>query len=198
MFTPGTPLANDTGISAITGPRDMDKLRADMVAAGYKGEKVALVVPADFPTIKAMSDVGADLLRRLGMNVDYQATDWGSLLQRRGRKDPVASGGWSMFFTFGSGVDCSTPAAHLMLRSNGENAWFGWPTDPKIEALRDAWFVAPDLATQKRIASELQEEAFTTVPFVPLGQYFQSTAYRSNLTGVLNGFATFWNVRKNA
>ena len=62
--------------------------------------------------------------------------------------------------------------------------------------MRDAWFVAPDLPAQQRIARELQTRAFETVPFVPLGQYFQSTAYRSNLTGVLNGFATFWNIRK--
>jgi peptide/nickel transport system substrate-binding protein len=34
------------------------------------------------------------------------------------------------------------------------------------------------------------------VPYYPLGQYRQYTAYRSNLTGILNGFATFWNVRR--
>ncbi len=198
VFTPGTPLASEAGISAITGPRDIAKLKADLLAAGYKGETVALVVPTDFPNIKALSDVGADMLRKIGMTVDYQATDWGSLLQRRARKDPVASGGWSMFFTFGAGADCATPAAHLMLRANAANAWFGWPDDPRIEALRDAWFVAPDLAAQKMIADALQVEAFESVPFVPLGQYFQSTAYRSSITGVLGGFATFWNIRKEA
>jgi len=198
VFTPGTPLASEAGMSAITGPRDIGRLRADLMAAGYKGEPVALIVATDFPNLKALSDVGADMLRKIGMNVDYQATDWGSVLQRRARKDPVAKGGWSMFFTFGAGADCATPAAHLMLRSNGANAWFGWPDDPKIEALRDAWFVAPDLAAQKPIADALQLEAFQSVPFVPLGQYFQTTAYRTNVTGVLNGFATFWNIRKEA
>ena len=33
---------------------------------------------------------------------------------------------------------------------------------------------------------------------MPLGQYFQPTAYRRHLTGVLRGFATFWNVQKAA
>jgi peptide/nickel transport system substrate-binding protein len=32
-------------------------------------------------------------------------------------------------------------------------------------------------------------------PFYPLGQYFQPTAYRNTITGILDGFATFWNVR---
>jgi peptide/nickel transport system substrate-binding protein len=33
------------------------------------------------------------------------------------------------------------------------------------------------------------------MPSLPLGQYIQPTAYRASLTGVLPGFATFWNVR---
>ena len=196
VFTPGTPLANDTGLSAITGTRDIDALKRDLVAAGYKGERVALIVPTDFPNLKALSDVGAEMLRRVGFNVDYQALDWATVLTLRAKKVPVAQGGWSAFFTFGAGADVATPAAHLMLRANGENAWFGWPNDPKIEALRDSWFVAPDLAAQQRIARDLQAAAFESVPFVPLGQYFQTTAYRRNVTGVLRGFATFWNVRK--
>ena len=194
VFTPGTPLANDAGMEALTAPRDMDRLRADLVAAGYKNEPVALVVPTDFPNLKALSDVGADLLHRLGMNVDYQATDWGTLLTRRAKKDPVASGGWSLFFTFSAGTDMATPAAYLMLRGTGEKAWFGWPTDPELERLRDTWFAAPDLAAQKPIARALQARVFDTVPFVPLGQYFQTTAYRRAVQGTGEGFATFWNV----
>jgi len=197
-FTPGTPLANDAGLDAITGPRDLEKLKRDLAASGYKGERVALIVPTDFPNLKALSDVGAETMRRIGLNVDYQALDWATVLTLRAKKVPVDQGGWSCFFTFGAGADVATPAAHLMLRANGANAWFGWPEDARIEALRDAWFVAPDLAAQQRIARDLQAAAFETVPFVPLGQYFQTTAYRRNLSGLLRGFATFWNVTKSA
>jgi len=197
-FTPGTPLANDAGMQAIDGPRDYDALRRDLVAAGYKGETVALVVPTDFPNLKALSEVGADMLRRLGMNVDYQATDWGTLLVRRAKMSPVDAGGWSLFFTFSSGVDMATPASNLMMRGTGKAAWFGWPSDLRLEELRDAWFAADSLSAQKEIARKLQQEVFETVPFVPLGQYFQTTAYRTSLSGVLDGFATFWNVKLNA
>ena len=58
IFTPGTPLANDAGMTAIDGPRDVAQLRRDLVAAGYGGERVALIVPTDFPNLKALSDVG--------------------------------------------------------------------------------------------------------------------------------------------
>ena len=53
-----------------------------------------------------------------------------------------------------------------------QSAWFGWPTAPKIEALRDAWFDAPDLAAQKTICAEIQKQVLIDVPYVPLGQYF--------------------------
>ncbi len=197
-FTPGTPLANDAGMAAITAPRDWDRLKQDLKEAGYKGETVALIVPADFPNLKALADVGADMLRRIGMTVDYQAMDWGTLLTRRAKKDPVSEGGWSLFFTFSGGVDQMTPATQLMMRGNGANAWFGWPDDPKLEELRAAWFAAPDAAAQKQVAEQLQLRVFETVPFVPLGQYFQPTAYRTTLSGMLSGFATFWNVKKEA
>ena len=196
VFTPGTPLANDAGMGVLTGARDMERSRKAIVDAGYKGEKVALIVPTDFPNLKAMSDVGADLFKRLGLNVDYVATDWGTLLTRRGKKDPVDQGGWSAFFTFSAGVDNATPAGNQLLRTNGANAWFGWPSDAGIEALRDAWFGAPDLAAQQGLAARLQERAFEVVPYVPLGQYFQATAYRTRLRDVLTGFSIFWNVKK--
>ena len=196
IFTPGTPLATDAGMQVLNGPRDPARTRAALKAAGYDGQRVALVVPTDFPHLKAMSDVCADMLKQAGMNVDYQATDWGTLLTRRAKKTPVDDGGWSVFCTFGAGIDQASPAANLTLRANGDRAWFGWPNDPEIERLRDAWFAAPDLAAQKPIATALQEEALTSVPYIPLGQYFQSTAYRGSLSGMMKGFSVFWNVRK--
>ena len=39
-------------------------------------------------------------------------------------------------------------------------------------------------------------EAFQDVPYIPLGQYFQPTAYQANLTGVLHGSPVFWNIRR--
>src|SRR5689334_23985357 len=44
--------------------------RSELKAAGYNGEKVVLLAATDFPVLKAMSDVGADMLQKAGMNVD--------------------------------------------------------------------------------------------------------------------------------
>src|SRR3954447_22172717 len=196
VFCPNTPMASDVGLDVFKGPRDYDKVKRDLKAAGYNGEKVVLLAATDFPVLKAMSDVAADMLQRAGMNVDYVATDWGSVIQRRAKKDPVAQGGWSAFCTAWAGADQLNPAAHIALRANGEQAWFGWPNDPKLEQLRNDWFAAPDVDAQQKICADIQREAFVSIPYIPMGQYLQPTAYRANLEGVLNGFAIFWNVRK--
>ena len=136
-------------------------MKTALEKAGYQGEKVVLMVghrPADAEN--ALSEVAADMLKRVGMNVDYQATDWGTVVQRRALTKPPAEGGWNLFCTGFSGLDFFTPASHLPLRGNGKGAWFGWPDDPKIEELRNAWFNAPDLAAQKKIGVEMQTQAF--------------------------------------
>ncbi|MCK8784034.1 ABC transporter substrate-binding protein [Roseomonas sp. NAR14] len=196
VFTPGSPYASEAGMAVLTAPRDLGRSRRALAEAGYAGEPVVLLVATDFPHLRAMSEVVADLLRRLGMVVDYQAIDWGSVLTRRGSRAPASQGGWSAFVTFSAGADNATPAGNTMLRANGQAGWFGWPDDPELEALRARWFDAPDLPARQAAAAAMQARAFETVPFVPLGQYFQATAYRRGLSGVLPGFATFWNLRK--
>ena len=56
-------------------------------------------------------------------------------------------------------------------------AWYGWPTMPKVEAARDAWLDSSDPAERKKLTTQIQQAAFEEAPFVPLGQYFQSTAW---------------------
>jgi peptide/nickel transport system substrate-binding protein len=196
FFPPGTPLASDAGLEALTTPRDMDKVRRDLAAAGYNGERVTLLAAADFPSLNALAQVGNDMFRRAGMNVEYVATDWGTVVQRRASREPPERGGWSVFFTFAAGLDMFNPGLHQPLRGHGDAAWFGWPRMPRVEELRQAWFDAADLPAQQAIARQLQEAAFQEVPYLPLGQYFQATAYRRGLTGILKGLPLFWNLQR--
>ena len=198
FFPPGSPLASDVGMQALEGPRDLDKVKKALIAAGYKNEKIVVMIASDFPVLNAMGQVGADMLQKVGMNVDVQETDWGSVVQRRASRKPPAEGGWSVFFTSFNGIDQFTPAGHLGLRGNGTNGWFGWPTEPKLEELRTAWFAAPDTAAQKKVGEDIQAEAFQSVPYLPIGEYFQPTAHAKSISGVLKGFPIFWNATKAA
>jgi len=196
VFTPGTPLANDAGLAPLMGPRSVDRARALMREAGYTNQPMRLIGPTDILAPSAMTQMGADLVRRLGFNADIALADWGTVVQRRTSREPVERGGWSMLFTSFSSFDFVDPAAHFPLRGNGTAAWPGWPTIPRLEALRDAWFVAPDLAAQQRIAREIQDVTMDELPYVPVGSYLSVTAHRRNLVDRVKGLALFWGLRR--
>jgi peptide/nickel transport system substrate-binding protein len=197
IYACGGPMASDAGAEALERPRDLDRAKALIHEAGYHGEKVVLLDPTDFFVIHAMVQVTGDMLRRLGVNVEVQAMDWGTLLARRAVKSPVDQGGWSIFLTMFPGFAILDPGVDAPLRANGAEAWLGWPADPVIEKLRDAWLAAPAESERKILAADLQREAFKSIPYIPLGEFSQRTAFHTNLTGVDLGPGLFlWNVTK--
>ncbi|HEY0182099.1 MAG TPA: hypothetical protein VGC09_04760 [Rhodopila sp.] len=42
----------------------------------------------------------------------------------------------------------------------------------------------------------MQRQVLDQAPYLPLGHILQPTAYRRDVSGMLPGFAKFWNVRK--
>jgi peptide/nickel transport system substrate-binding protein len=145
--------------------------------------------------VQALTEVAADLFRRLGFATDYRPSDWATVVARRANRAAPASGGWNALCTFFSGLDFLNPAVHLLLRANGPAAWPGWPSAPALEALREAWIDAPDAETRARLAAEIQVQAMQDLPYIPLGQFFQPTAFRRTLSGMLQGPTLFWNLR---
>ncbi len=193
-FTPGTPMGSDVGLDVFRGPRDYDKVKRDLKAAGYAGEKVVLLVPADSLAQKPLGDIAAEVMKLAGMNVEYTALDFGSVLKRRVNKGPVDQGGWNAFVGNWQGIDWLNPLVHSTLR--GDGAFPGWVQSPRIEALRAQWLATGDLADQKRICDEIQKTAFEEVPYYPIGQYKQPTLYRGDLSGMMSGTPVFWNLKR--
>ena len=196
LFTPGMPMADPAHLPQLTGPRDMARVKADLAAAGYKGETVVVMVASDFPQLAAYGRVAADMMRQAGMNVDQQETDWGTIVQRRASKAPPAKGGWNAFCTTFTGMDMANPAENKLLRGNGPGAWFGWPESPRQEALRQDWFTAEDLAAQQKVTAAMQAIGFEEATFLPLGEVFLPSLVNRSLSGILSGLPLFWNVRK--
>jgi peptide/nickel transport system substrate-binding protein len=197
FFSPASPFANDAGMEVLNNPRDLAKVKRDLAAAGYNGEKFAFLVPTDLPAINAMSEVAADVFQKLGMNMDYVATDWATTAQRLLSQEPLDKGGWSLNANYAPGFSVMSPAAHSFLRGLGKQSLFGWPTMPRVEELRSSWIDTTDPDEQKRLCREIQLQAFQDVPYVPLGAFFFAAAYRNNLTGILKGgVAQFTNVRR--
>lgn len=195
VFTAGLPMANDEGMGAFKA--DIPLAKRMVAESGYKGERAVLMAPSDQAVLGAFAPVMAATLERIGINVDHVTTDWGTLVQRRSSQESVEKGGWSMFCTSYTGLSVMDPSVHLPLRGTGKQAWFGWPTDPEMETLRNDWLEETDLAGQKRVARQIQARALTNVPFIPLGQYYLATAVRANLTGFVEWpTPIFWNVRR--
>ena len=196
-FLPDTPSASTAGMDRLGGKKSPDEIKAMLKAAGYNGEKVVLLHPTDQPFYDAMSQVVAATLKKIGITVDDQSMDFGTVVQRRASKEPIDKGGWSIFCASFPAVDYLNPLAIPAARGNGGKAWFGWPDDPKLETLHDQWLDTGDAAQQAKLAADLQQEVLTYAPYVPLGQYFPPTAWRKTVTGQLKGpVPVFWNVAK--
>jgi peptide/nickel transport system substrate-binding protein len=196
-FLPGTPSGNDVAMDRVGGTKPVAELRAMVKDAGYNGEKLVLLHPTDQPFYDAMSQVCAATMKSIGLAVDDASMDWGTVVQRRTNREPLEKGGWSMFCSAFPALDYTDPLTAPGLRGTGDKAYYGWPTDAPIEDLRQQWIDAADPAARQRLAGEIQARAFTTAAQVPLGQYFQSAAWRSNITGHLKAQPPlFWNVTK--
>jgi peptide/nickel transport system substrate-binding protein len=197
LFTPGTPLATDAGLAVLAGARDYDKVKRDLTTAGYRGEKVVMIAATDFPAINALCEVSADMFRKSGINLDYQAMDWGTVTTRRNNQAPPDQGGWNAHCTYTAGFDLLNPGTNPSLNAVGRAGFVGWPTDPAQAALRNAWFDAPDLDSERRICRDLQDAFLQNPGYYPLGQFFQATAYRSTLTNIPRGsFSLFWGIKR--
>jgi peptide/nickel transport system substrate-binding protein len=196
FFTPGSPMSTGAGgQEAMRG--DLERAKAMLKEAGYNNEKVVLLAPADQPIAYNQSLVTQNLLSRLGMNAELISTDWASFIGRRSNRGLPDAGGWSVFHTLWSGADMLNPALHPLVRANGAAAWFGWPSDPTLESLRDEWLNSADVAVQKEIAARIERRAFEVVPYVPAGLIEQPMAYRTTLKGmVVSPVQFFWNMEK--
>lgn len=194
-FFCGTPLSSGSGSEAMQG--NFDKAKAMLKEAGYAGEKIVIVSPTDLVWLHTSSLVTADLLQRLGLNVELQATDLGTFYNRRASMEPVDKGGWSIFHAGTSVTDIFDPSTHIGLRANGRQTWPGWPTDPEAEQMRAQWMAATEKGEQLTIAKKIEAHAFGSIPYVPLGQFQAPSAYRQNITGILKApMPIAWNVRK--
>src|SRR6202158_721950 len=151
FFTPGTPLYTEEGGDTRKGPRDFEAAKRLLAQSGYAGQPVTCLVAQDQAPHKPWGEITADLLKRLGMNVDFVATDWGTVGTRRAQKTPQGQGGWAMFHSWHAGADCINPAVYHAIRANGDGAWFGWPKSEAVEAEVAAWFDAKNPDEEKAV-----------------------------------------------
>ena len=192
--------ANGTEVGSEDHRRqDLPRAKALLAETGYHGEKVVLITTGEIPSISALGDVTADNLKKIGVNVEFAVSDWGTMVARRAKKDPPGQGGWNLFHTTVGGTGMSSPLTNFAINSNcGGDNWFGWPCDPKTEELRSAYIRAAEEGPSRAALEALHSHLWKALPDIPVGQYIQPWAWRSNVTGVLRAhLLVFWNIDKN-
>jgi peptide/nickel transport system substrate-binding protein len=196
MFIPGSPLASTVGFDEVAKRGNIEAAKKALVDAGYKGERIVVLSATSIPSIWQMAQVCNDVLKRIGMNVDIVAVEWGTVVQRRASQEPIDKGGWNIFYTYLGGSGNLSPAGMSAQRGNGRAAWFGWPTMPKVEQLREQWFEATDFPSQKKLVDEMQADIWEQVPYVNTGSFVGFTGYHSYLRGMRDGFPQMYGVRR--
>ncbi|MES2099720.1 MAG: ABC transporter substrate-binding protein [Pseudomonadota bacterium] len=183
FFICGGPHETEAGADRFRRPNiaEAKKLLAE---AGYKGEKVVLLVPGDVTYLNAVAMMAAQTMRDMGMNVDMQTMDWASIGSRRTKKDPAASGGWNIYGSVGGEFDINSPIANVMLGAACGNSLPGWPCDSQLDILRTSWIKESDPSKRKALLDAFQTRAYEVVPYVNVGQYSAAFAARADLKGV--------------
>jgi peptide/nickel transport system substrate-binding protein len=196
MFVCGTPLASEAGMEDKLGG-NIAKAKQLLAEAGYDGTPVVLMQSTDIQLLTNLSPVAKAAMERVGFKVDMQSMDWQTLVARRTKKEAPGAGGWNAFITAWVAADILNPVMAGFFNAACDKAMFGWPCDPEIEKLRDAFSKEADPAKQKAIAEAVQRRAADYPTHVHLGQFYVPSAVRGNIDGILVApVPVLWNVTK--
>ncbi|MAA98447.1 MAG: ABC transporter substrate-binding protein [Stappia sp.] len=197
IFGCGTPLADDTGSETLVNGGDIEGAKKLLAESGYDGTPVVLMQPTDVVTLTAQPVVAAQALRNAGFTVDMQPMDWQTLVTRRASMSKPSEGGWNIFFTNWGVPEINSPLISPMLNGRGDGAWFGWPKDDKIEALRDEFIAAETPFDQLEVAKKIQAHTLDNVLYIPLGQYLTPQARSNKLVDMIQSpVPVFWGIDK--
>ncbi len=189
----GTPNGSEAGSDAYR-KQDLQRAKALLAEAGYKGERIVVLSSREIPLIGALAEVTADALRQIGANVDLQESDWGTLIVRRAKQEPPERGGWSIFSSGTDVVTVTQPATNILVDTRCDrNNYAGWPCSDKLEGMRTELIDAPTPDKMAVYNTALWDE----LPTIMLGQYLQPVAWRKVVSGLpISSTLVFWNVRK--
>jgi peptide/nickel transport system substrate-binding protein len=195
-FISGTPNAFDAPDGLFVKP-NYEKAKALLKEAGYDGTPVVLMQSTTLAVLTNTAPVTKSQLEKGGFKVDMQSMDWQTLVTRRTKKDPPDKGGWNLFHTFTVAADILNPISNTYMVAQGDKSWFGWPTDPVIEKLRDSYSKETDPVKAKQLAKAVQDRAIETAQYGWIGQWYGPGAARKNIQGWLKApVPVMWNVTK--
>ena len=198
FFLCGGKYESTAGSAPFAKP-DVAAAKKALTEAGYKNEKVVLLVPTDVTYLNGQGLMAAQTLKSIGMNVDVQTSDWATIGARRAKRDAPEAGGWNMYVTVAGGFDADSPITNAYLSASCGTGLPGWPCDETLDKLRVDWLKATDPAEQKRLLDAFHARAWEALPYVNVGQYSPAQAVRKAVSGsdkLSGGLPLIWMLDK--
>jgi peptide/nickel transport system substrate-binding protein len=179
---------------------DPAKAKALLKEAGYKGETVVVLAATDLPELYQLSTILSQRLTEIGVKVDQQNMDFGTLATRRANmEDPATNrGGWSLFATWRPRLTASGPIINSFLSTSCDRKnFYGWPCDEALEKLRLGYLDATSEEQKRSIMDAITARFDAVLPYIPIGNFSRPLAYRTNIGGILEApVLVLWNVTK--
>jgi peptide/nickel transport system substrate-binding protein len=148
--------------------------------AGYAGEPIKLVDPTDFPTIHPISVVVRAQLERVGINVEYIATDIATQAQMQSQPDSFHL----MPSWYSSALYHPLVTFHF---ATGDHT-LRYPEDSeagaKFLALQDQLAAARDQSEVIRLAGEMAKVWWDDPKDISFGNFFQLRVYNKDIMNV--------------
>lgn len=197
LFPCDTALTSDKGLGDGFMESNFAKARDLLKEGGYDGTPIVILQSTDLPNMTNLAPVAKSLMEKAGFKVSIETMDWQTLIARRTKKDAPSAGGWHGFFTSWASADVQDPVSQIFLAATCDKALYGWPCDTQMEKLRDQFSRETDPAKQKSIAEDIQVRNVQINAMMNVGQWYQPTAVRSNVHGVVAAAVpVFWGVEK--
>ncbi len=174
----GTPWADHTISEDLYNQNNPEKAKQLLEEAGYKGEKIIILDPTDFPTIHPIAPVLREQLANVGIEVEVRSTDWaGQLAIARGTE------GWHIFTNWNSSnLYHPLVATHYRV---GETTYHeDSETGKLMTGLRSEFAAAATLDEQFGVTRKMADAAWADPRRVTFGQFFQLRIYDKDLQDV--------------
>ena len=171
-------------------------MKRDLTEAGYRGEPIVVLAVSGNSSIVSIAQVGADQLRKAGINVDLQTMDVGTMMRRRTSKALPDKGGWNVYFTILNVLFNTNPATNAQIRGDGMSGVPGWPDSPKLEGCAKRGWKRGMPARRSVSVSRCRCRCGGTYHISQWGIGFGRPVHRRNIVDLPWGFAAFYGVRR--
>jgi peptide/nickel transport system substrate-binding protein len=167
-----TPLETDIGADEWYSQNDIPRAKKLLEEAGYAGETLFIMNPADYATIAPLGPVLKQQLEDIGMTTEMPGMDWSTLISR------IYDLGWNVFTSWSTHNGFGSPIHDLNNVDGGTGYGGGFTFPDQIEARKEFAFAATH-AEQLAAVEKLQMAYFINVPRIYGGQWSSIYPYRT-------------------